>query len=639
MATTCQLVGWMADGVIDAAGANLASGVVRFYDVGTTNLQTVYSDPAASTAYTQPITLDAYGRKTVYVKQLCRVVVKDATDTTTLYDFDPLNSTRAEQVSITNSVVNGGVEITLNAWLTAIGNSTSLYQAISTATPRSVNSWLRESHIYPTDFGATGLGVVDDTTAIQSAIAAALASDRAVSTTMQGRVFVLPAGTWLISSALTMTVASGNTPIILRGQGSKLTIIKQSSTSANGLTINWSVGSTDAKVTIEDIGFTCSTTSSGTAISVTNANNTAIRDCASSLFRTGFSVASASGCHVDRCHVISTDGNAAAAGIVLGAETTVSDCLLAGSSSLGTGVSGVGTNSDIRGCKISGFDKGVNVTGADVRIQGGQVSGVTAAIQLQGNDSLIDGTKIVTGATTGVILDGTDSKIVNARIVAGTLGVDMNGAGNAAVHCRISGATTGIDMGANECTADHVSISAATTGVNVGAFTECGISFCRFATVTTQIAVNASAEATLQEWGNDSADSNAQVTGGRRQLWTVATTTFNTNTNVTPGYEGNGVKINRYRSTGGAGLTLTINATATTGLRGGDVMAIQVIRGNGAGGTITMTFNAQYLDSSQLNTFNPTAIPNTFDASTTFWFYWVTATSSWVSFSAAVNDF
>ena len=89
MATTCQLIPMLAVGVKDGTGNALASGLVRFYDQGTTNPQTVYQDSAASSAYSQPVTLDAYGKKNVFAKFKCRIVVKTADDLTTLYDWDP----------------------------------------------------------------------------------------------------------------------------------------------------------------------------------------------------------------------------------------------------------------------------------------------------------------------------------------------------------------------------------------------------------------------------------------------------------------------------------------------------------------------------------------------------------------------
>jgi hypothetical protein len=80
---------------------------------------------------------------------------------------------------------------------------------------------------YPTpqDYGATGNGVTDDTAAVQAAITAvASGGSNAVG------VLVFPAGTYLISSALTL-----GSFIELRGMGSGISVISQSATTANGV--------------------------------------------------------------------------------------------------------------------------------------------------------------------------------------------------------------------------------------------------------------------------------------------------------------------------------------------------------------------------------------------------------------------
>jgi hypothetical protein len=83
-------------------------------------------------------------------------------------------------------------------------------------------------------FGAVGDGVADDTVALQAAIDAAHQTNRAI-------VF-LPAGTYKISSALTMY-----SNIALRGAGMELVTIKQTTLNAHGL-----VGSGLSSVILED---------------------------------------------------------------------------------------------------------------------------------------------------------------------------------------------------------------------------------------------------------------------------------------------------------------------------------------------------------------------------------------------------
>jgi len=84
-------------------------------------------------------------------------------------------------------------------------------------------------------YGAVGDGVTDDTSAIQAALTAAAAAG--------GGTVLLPAGTFLISSAL--TISTGTT---LAGAGMNTTVIKQSSTTADTLTC------TDQRyITVRDI--------------------------------------------------------------------------------------------------------------------------------------------------------------------------------------------------------------------------------------------------------------------------------------------------------------------------------------------------------------------------------------------------
>lgn len=80
-------------------------------------------------------------------------------------------------------------------------------------------------YVTPQDYGAAGNGSTDDTAAVQAAINAVAASG--------GGTLLLPAGTYKISSALSFTSA-----VSLLGLGPGISVINQTSTSANGLTYN-----------------------------------------------------------------------------------------------------------------------------------------------------------------------------------------------------------------------------------------------------------------------------------------------------------------------------------------------------------------------------------------------------------------
>src|SRR6185436_5130625 len=111
MATTGQIITELVTGVRDTAGAVVASGNARFYVPGTLSAAAVYSDSACTLAISQPVVLNAGGQKLyAWSKVALRMIVKDATDTTTVVDQDPCNVVRAEQLYITNTAVNGGSE-------------------------------------------------------------------------------------------------------------------------------------------------------------------------------------------------------------------------------------------------------------------------------------------------------------------------------------------------------------------------------------------------------------------------------------------------------------------------------------------------------------------------------------------------
>lgn len=82
-------------------------------------------------------------------------------------------------------------------------------------------------YITPYDYGAAGNGTTDDTTAVQNAANAVAAAG--------GGTLFLPPGNFKLSSALSLT---GANTVSLLGVGPGISILTQSSTSANGITYN-----------------------------------------------------------------------------------------------------------------------------------------------------------------------------------------------------------------------------------------------------------------------------------------------------------------------------------------------------------------------------------------------------------------
>jgi len=267
MATTGKLVEWLSAGVVTTAGVAVASGVVRFYQPGTLTPQTVYSDAAAASPITQPVVLSAGGVATVYAVQPVRMIVKDATDTTTLYDVTE-NVTRAEQVYVTSSSFNSGTETQLstllNNWSTTAGGSAGLftYKRTGGTSERNLRDAIGESRVPVKDMGAVGDGVTNDTSAVQAAL------DRA-SAEGGGTVF-FPPGTYLITSTLTLAAN-----VSMEGVGSAVCIIKQSTAATNGIT-----ATTAGNNRIQGLQVTHSGTSTGVGVSFVTTTNVMLRDVA-----------------------------------------------------------------------------------------------------------------------------------------------------------------------------------------------------------------------------------------------------------------------------------------------------------------------------------------------------------------------
>lgn len=559
MATTSRPIDILKVGIRDTTGAVVASGLTRFYQPGTLVSQTVYSDAACTTPYSQPVTSDAGGQATVYTLEPVRMISKDSTDTTTHYD-GVVNLNRHDAVYITHPDFNGGAEHTFETWLT--NAATSLgddFEFMESATAIGIPyaTYLGEFCVSVKSYGALGDDSNDDTAEIQAAI------DR-VEARGGGWVF-FPKGTYKISSALTVDFAG----VRMFGAGAGVAIIKNYSTTGNAVVFNTS-GTGDA---IKDVTITASTTSSGTALLFSSGAVPLVRDVVVSKHRTGIDASAAPGAAVENVRVDSTDDNASAVGLALGNSCTVRNASLTSATVNGTGLLLSGTDTRATNVYVTKFSTGASLSGARGQLHGcyfagGQVTAMTAA--------------------------GASCMISHCYATVPTTGVSLAGTYSTASRCRITGATTGISLAARNTHADYCVLAACTTGVSVGAHTLCSVIGCDGDTNTLDLSVNSSATLFREDSSFTTRTNTAATPFGSPLRFRVSTTTSNVAGPIdwTPVHDP--TVLNVFNNTYGAGaINLQINQPVTTNAQPGDVLHILVCAGasdttNITGGTIVL---------------------------------------------------
>jgi parallel beta-helix repeat protein len=197
----------------DNNGVILSGGLVYTYAAGTTTPQTTYTTSAGNVAHTNPIVLDSAGR----VASGGEIWLTDAV----AYKF-VLKTSAAVTIGTYDNVTGNGSGVASGIYATfAASSGSSLVGYLPPGTgavATTVQAKLRQ-YISVMDFGATGNGITDDTTAINVTVNAVVAAGG-------GTVF-FPAGTYLISS--TISQETGANKINFVGSGVGTTIIKTSS--------------------------------------------------------------------------------------------------------------------------------------------------------------------------------------------------------------------------------------------------------------------------------------------------------------------------------------------------------------------------------------------------------------------------
>lgn len=396
MATTSAPIGLFVVGLRDSAGAVVPSGKVRFYQPGTLVQQTVYSDAACSTAYPQPITLNAYGQATIYTLEAVRCIAKDSTEATTYYD-DVVNLVRADSTYLTIPGINSGNETTLEAVLALIQagiGSGFQYQwkGNTGATARPYTYAIGEICVNVKDFGAVGDDSTDDTAAINTAIVSGA-----------GTIY-FPIGTYKITSKLYVTL--GNTTIKLVGEGRGRTIIKNYSTTGDAIDLT-SSGLEDYRWAVRDLTISANTSSSGRAIYIPSTVGVVIERVTITGHTTGIYC---TGGHlsVRDCNITYTGTTGASYGIYAGQFGRIASTI----------VTGAGT---------AGSDTGVFLTG-NCTADTVEVTQTKTAFSLSTGDVVTNGFSI--------------SNNVGYAVAAAAVGASL-------ISCNVSSCTTDLSIGAS----------------------------------------------------------------------------------------------------------------------------------------------------------------------------------------------
>lgn len=425
-----------ADGTVNA------SGRVWLYQPGTTTVQTVYSNADATATATNPATLDASGKATIYVRSPVRVLVQDSAGTT-VSDTTYYTGT-AESVGVANAGFTGinhttlateaGGDTNLNAVLTSAfascGGVDFKYKESNGATARPFQSVVRGIQVSVKDFGAAGDGLADDTTAVQAAVNRVAA--------LGGGIVYFDPGTYKVSAAITL---SSKTGVNFLGAGNGVSVIRNTAAgSALSLT-------SCSSFTIEKLGITHSSSSAVGAIALAACNTFVVSN---------FSIVS---------HQIGVDISGAAVSntaIVLPSITTTNN---AASRGIRYNVSGLSPNHSIIGGRVAtpgavGYSVEYNGTVGQASVigmlawdtAGGSGGGILFNAALSGTlFSIVGCPALGSAGGGGIIINGANDPFISqsGNSVIGTT-VDVASGGTATPnlalgpHLRIRGTSTGV---------------------------------------------------------------------------------------------------------------------------------------------------------------------------------------------------
>lgn len=192
----------------------------------------------------------------------CTIVRAQGGTSASAFDAGDYVSIGWTKESFTDVVGNGVLQIDNNLsdlanTLTATGNL-SFQQSGAGAVSRTLLARVRESWLSVKDFGAVGDGVTNDTAAIQATIAAIPAT---------GGAIYFPPGTYIVNAECAVS-----NPTRLYGDGPNISIINNTSTTANTIKINV------ANCEIDGLGFISSATRTAGAFVYLNASKQQVKN-------------------------------------------------------------------------------------------------------------------------------------------------------------------------------------------------------------------------------------------------------------------------------------------------------------------------------------------------------------------------
>ena len=213
----------------DNNGVPLAGGLLYTYAAGTTTPATTYTSSTGATANSNPIVLDSAGRPPSSIWLTTGSSYKFVLQTALAVPIGTWdNIPGANDFTVLTARLANQSDATLGDALIGFKQADT-NGLISGAVGRTVHQKLQDL-VSVRDFGATGDGTTDDTTAIQAAIYYAQTN---------GGCVYLPAGIYIISSSLNVQINSGGLPLLrpsICGDGAGATTILQTA-NASGIVV------------------------------------------------------------------------------------------------------------------------------------------------------------------------------------------------------------------------------------------------------------------------------------------------------------------------------------------------------------------------------------------------------------------